>query len=187
MTTKTQKTNHTLPQSVDTAFTLAPDASARNAYISALRAKGWTLQSIAKAANVTRETVRQIVLSDSGATPDLNVDQYPVPELPVVAVKAPPVYVEPSPEGLARLLELQPYAQAVRSNSKKNREEAEEYTALLNKEHTEGGVTLYRLAKRLGVTHAALRFRLARYGYKAPAEGATSRVYGAIKEENRVK
>jgi hypothetical protein len=73
----------------------------------------------------------------------------------------------------------------VRSNGKKYREEAEEYTKLLNHAHTVEGVTLYRLAKRLGVTHGALRFRLVRYGYKKPVT-ATSKVYTPILKENRL-
>jgi hypothetical protein len=95
------------------------------------------------------------------------------------------VYIEPSPETLKRLLELQPYAQQVRSSGKKYRAEAEEYTSLLNHAHTVEGVTLYRLAKRLGVTHGALRFRLVRYGYKKTVT-ATSKVYNPIIKENRI-
>jgi hypothetical protein len=94
-------------------------------------------------------------------------------------------FVEPSPETLKRLLELQPYAQQVRSYGKAYRKEAEEYTWLVNYAHTVEGVTLYRLAKRLGVTHGALRFRLARYGYKSPVSGA-SKAYTPILEENRI-
>jgi hypothetical protein len=74
----------------------------------------------------------------------------------------------------------------VRSNGTKYRKEAEEYTRLLNQAHVEEGVTLYRLAKRLGVTHGALRFRLVRYGYKTPVN-ATSKVYTPILEKNRIK
>jgi hypothetical protein len=95
-----------------------------------------------------------------------------------------PPYIEPTPETLARLLELQPNAQKVRFNSTKFRKEAEEYTALINHAHTIERVTLYRLAKRLGVTHGALRFRLARYGYKEPPT-ATSRAYQVVLEKNR--
>ena len=109
-----------------------------------------------------------------------------IPEPPIKLEKPKPVYIEPSPETLERLLQLQPYAQQVRSNGKKYRAEAEEYTALLNHAHVVEGVTLYRLAKRLGVTHGALRFRLVRYGYKQPIT-ATSKVYNPIVQENRLK
>ena len=93
---------------------------------------------------------------------------------------------EPEPETLARLLELQPLAQLVRSHSPKYRAEAEEYAALVWKAHKEQKVTLYRLAKCLGVTHGALRFRLVRYGYMTPAKGGKSRSYQRIMDKNRV-
>jgi hypothetical protein len=108
-----------------------------------------------------------------------------LPNPPAKPVKTPPSYIEPSPETLARLLELQPYAQQVRSNGSKYREEAEEYTELLDYAHRVEGVTLYRLAKRLGITHGAIRFRLVRYGYKDPIT-ATSKVYTPILAENRI-
>jgi hypothetical protein len=101
-------------------------------------------------------------------------------------MRVPPTYIEPSAETLARLLELKPMAMSVRSNSPKFRAEAEEYTRLLDHAHRVEGVTLYRLAKRLGVTHGAIRFRLARYGYKLP-KNASSKVYQPILEQNRVR
>jgi hypothetical protein len=96
-------------------------------------------------------------------------------------VKAERVFVEPSAETLARLKELQPKAQQVRSTSPRYRQEAEEYTALLNKAHVEEGVSVYRLAKRLGITHSSIRFRLARYGYKPTPTGSDSPVYRPLK------
>lgn len=185
MTTETkemtdlQKTLLTLPHEVVDAFNAIDDVDVRNGYIAALREQGWTLQSLADVTEITRERVRQIAGNTEPEAEDL-----PLPSPPRKTQKAKPQYVEPSPETLARLLELQPLAQKVRSNSSQYRSEAEEYTALLNYAHTVEGVTLYRLALRLGVTHGALRFRLARYGYKKPKEG-TSKVYSPIKAENR--
>jgi transcriptional regulator with XRE-family HTH domain len=150
--------------------------------------KGWTLQSIADALGVTRERVRQIettatpysiltVLGDTG--------QYPVPELPTVEIEVTgrPVYIEPSEQTLKRLLELQPEAQMVRYDHKAHRSAGEEYTALLWHAHSVEGVTLYRLAKRLGVTHGALRFRLVRYGYLTTQ--GKSKSYKPVKQQNR--
>lgn len=154
----------------------------RNAYTRALRNAHWTLQSISEAAGLTRERVRQIVSEASENEPD--VSALPIPEPPRLPQSEPREYIEPDPQKLARLLELKPLAQKVRSNSTAYREEAEEYTRLIAEVHLEDGVTLYRLAKRLGVTHGALRFRLARYGYKEPKTGA-SKVYTPIKKENR--
>ncbi|UVG35096.1 helix-turn-helix DNA binding domain protein [Microbacterium phage Cece] len=177
-----KKTQLTLPPEVTAAFeSLGEDLEARNAYIGALRAAGWTLQSISEATGVTRERVRQISKDSAGAT------ALPVPAPPLKPVKTPRTYVEPDPAKLARLLELQPEAQQNRHHSdEKQRRAAEEYTALLWEVHDQDGVTLYRLSKRLGVTHGALRFRLARYGYKLPQDGGTSKVYTRIDPANRV-
>jgi hypothetical protein len=176
------KKNQMLPQYIYEEFEGLVNTDHRDQLIRALRASGWTLESISAASGVTRERVRQIAkMKDNGAPVIVEI-----PDPPVKPERPKPVYVEPHPDTLARLLELQPYAQQVRSNGKKYREEAEEYTALLNHAHTVEGVTLYRLAKRLGVTHGALRFRLVRYGYKAPVT-ATSKVYTPIVQENRVK
>lgn len=179
--TDRQKTKLTLPTEVAEAFTTL-DTETRDAYAAELRDLGWTLQSIAAASELSRERVRQII---TDADRDTELGNLPLPMPPERAVKAPPVYIEPDPADLARLLELQPDARKVRSNSLEFREAGEEYTALLWKVHNEDKVTLYRLAKRLGVSHGALRFRLARYGYKQPKTG-TSKVYTPIKSENRV-
>lgn len=173
---------HVLPDEVREAFTKYTNTELRNSYIVALRRLGWTLQSIAGASGITRERVRQIAKDDKILTQV--VYGLPLPTPPMKPERPKPTYVEPSEATLKRLLELQPLAQQVRSNSPKYREEAEEYTQLLNYAHTEEGVTLYRLAKRLGVTHGALRFRLARYGLKE--FGGDSRVYKPILEKNRV-
>ena len=184
MATPYIKKHQVLPPAVKEAFDSIIDTDTRDAYIRALRQADWTLESIATATELTRERVRQISLSAS--TPTELPEHLSVPTPPLKPERPKPVYVEPSPETLARLLELQPLAQQVRSNGTKYRAEAEEYTALLNHAHVVEGVTLYRLAKRLGVTHGALRFRLVRYGYKTPVN-ATSKVYTRILDENRVK
>ena len=165
------------------------DALVRNSYIAALRYAGWTLQSIGDATGVSRERIRQIE-----STIDLELvrqikmfpNEFPIPALPTeTVVEYKYEAYEPSPETLARLLELQPMAQLVRSHSPKYRVEAEEYVALLWKAHNEEKVTLYRLAKCLGVTHGALRFRLVRYGYMTPSQGGSSRSYRPVMQKNR--
>jgi hypothetical protein len=186
---KYKKTNHTLPSEVVSQFESVTADRDRNAYMKALRERGWTLESIGAVSNVSRERVRQITAAiPMSEALRVAIAGYPIPEPPKYAEKVSlsersPV---PTPETLSRLLELQPYAQQVRSYGKKFRSEAEEYTWLLNYAHTVEGVTLYRLAKCLGVTHGALRFRLARYGYKAPIT-AESRAYTPILPENRIK
>lgn len=186
--TNRKKTLLTLPDSVVGAFAGLPeeDTETRNAYIAELRSLGWTLQSLAAAVGVTRERVRQIVEMRTDEDRDETLFAgLPLPLPPEKPVRSRPVYVEPTAATLARLLELQPIAQQVRANSDNFREEAEEYTALINKAHVDEGVPLYRLALRLGVTHGALRFRLVRYGYKKPVAGGTSKAYTPVKTENR--
>lgn len=178
----TYRSRNALPPEIVAEFDEAKakdDPDHRNLMIRSLRAAKWTMQSIANGTGLTRERVRQINLEGEEGEELLSV-----PSPPAKAVKPAPVYVEPSPDGLARLLELQPFAQKVRSNSPRFREEAEEYTKLLWHEHHVNGVTIYRLGKRLGITHGAVRFRLVRYGYITPESG-TSRVYTPINPENR--
>jgi AraC-like DNA-binding protein len=179
------KKNQMLPQHIYEAFEDIIDSDTRDQLIRELRNQHWTLEAIAAASHITRERVRQLTVAAPSSDLVLNTGvEIPTPPLKPERVR--PTYIEPSPETLARLLELQPLAQQVRSNGKKFRAEAEEYTALLNHAHVNEGVTLYRLAKRLGVTHGALRFRLVRYGYKQPIN-ATSKVYNPILDANRLK
>lgn len=180
METNYRKTNLVLPASVSKNFSeITGDTEKRNNYVAELRAGHWTLQSISAASGLTRERVRQL---SSGEWEPTGLE---VPEPPKHVEPTPREYVEPDPGKLARLIELKPLAEKVRSNSDNYRREAEEYTALIAEVHLNDGVTLYRLAKRLGLSHGALRFRLARYGYKQPATG-TSKVYKTIRSENRV-
>ena len=183
MSTDYKKTQLVLPDWVGETFREL-DTSERNRYARALRAAGWTLQSISDATDLTRERVRQIVSEPDATVYNAAMPSWRVPEPPTRERPVERVYIEPDPAKLARMLELKPLAQRVRSNSPNFRDEAEEYTRLIAEVHLKDGVTLYRLAKRLGVTHGALRFRLARYGYKAPASGS-SKVYTPILDKNR--
>jgi hypothetical protein len=153
----------------------------RNDYIVALVNAGWTNVSIAKSAGLSNEMVRIIVGKHEAqeVPPTLAV-----PEVPKHEPKSHTVsHVLPPAELLERLIELQPLAQKVRSNSPQYRAEAEEYSYLINQAHTMYGVTLYRLGKLLGVTTSALVFRLVRYGYRT-SEGK-SMVYTRVKDSNR--
>jgi transcriptional regulator with XRE-family HTH domain len=186
-----QRQHLKLPDVVATALGLIPvkEKELRAAYVYALRIKGWTLQAVADSLGVTRERIRQL---ESSASPEMVylVQQapgsYPVPELPteVIQVQVGYQHTDPKPETLARLKELKPIAQTIRWDHSKGRAEAEEYTALLWKAHTEEGVSVYRLAKLLGITHGAIQFRFARYGYKETKTGQ-SKAYKVIKRENR--
>ncbi len=173
-----KKKDQVLPNVVLSVFKLQLDRSVRDNYLRELHSAGWTLTAIGEAAGLTRERARQIA-KESHFTPS----GFPVPVPPRKPVLEKPNYVEPEPELLKRLLELQPLAQKVRFNASSYRSEAEEYTRLLAKCHLEQGVTLYRLALRLGVTHGALRFRLVRYGYLRTT--GKSRSYTPVDRENR--
>ena len=193
METQYKKIHHELPSNVvedveelKASLPIKEWKELRSAYTAVLRANGWTLQSLGDLFGWSRERVRQVSASTDKALAETLVKGYglTIPQPPIKPIKLSPNYIEPSPETLARLLELKPMAMAVRSNSPDFRDEAEEYTALLNYAHTVEGVTLYRLAKRIGVTHGALRFRLARYGYKPPVN-ASSKVYKPVLMKNR--
>jgi hypothetical protein len=160
-----RKTNLTLPSEVHEKFTTL-GINERNDYITAIRNAGWTLQAISEATGITRERVRQIVAETK---PAIIYDNIPLP--PLFLEKPKPVYIEPSAETLARLRELRPLAAQVRGTSPAFRAEGEEYSRLLDYAHKVEGVTIYRLAKRLGVTPASIRFRLARYGYLPSLSG----------------
>lgn len=181
-----------LPNStIDLLLTYAYDPDTLRAHIFVLREAGWTLESIASPLGMSRERVRQIanqVWDFDGARRDSKVNGLEFVPAPPERVKRERKESVPRPrptaDNLARLLELQPLVQQVRANSPKYRVEAEEYTKLIAHEHNDRGVSLYRLAKELGVTHGALRFRLVRYGYKQTE--SESRVYKPILESNRV-
>lgn len=167
-----QRYKQELPESVVNGFKHITNNSDRDNYIKALASAGWTARAIAVACKMSAERIYQILAGDAQSehTPATLV----VPPAPRKMVKEKSVsqYTEPSPEMLARMKELQPLAQLVRSSSPRYRAEAEEYTYLLN-EATKQGCTVYRLAKLLGVTHSALAFRLVRYGYRTTVHGQT--------------
>ena len=179
---KQLRSNLSLPQEVVDTFKALSDKDVRNDYIRALRSKGWTNASISRAVGLSTEMVSNIVRGTSTAPLP---SYFLVPEVPRYPMTAPKkMYTLPSDELLARLKELQPLAQLVRSSSPRYRAEAEEYAYLLNKAVTEQNVTVYRLAKLLGITPSAIAFRLVRYGYRSTENGKT-KAYQPIKETNR--
>ncbi len=180
---KIKKANQSLPPSTVALFNQITDSTDRDNLIRALNDAGWTQSSIARSIDLTRERVRQICampVDPSGQT------EFQIPQPPVHETKPKREFIEPDADSLARLIELQPLVKQVRSHATRFRAEAEEYTALIAKLHETDGVPLYRLALRLGVTHSALRFRLARYGYKLSDKGV-SKVYKPINPKNRVR
>jgi hypothetical protein len=190
MTTRYRKVNLEVPQeAVETMNSISREdgRSEMAGYIYALADAGWTYTSISGKLGVSRERVRQMVKQieeDEGhAERYLQKYRHLVPELPKYEAKTKIERVMPLKESETRLIELKPYAERVRANSPRYRAEAEEYTRILAYEHFERGVSVYRLAKILGVTNSALNFRLVRYGYKET--NSNSGVYRKINPQNR--
>jgi hypothetical protein len=172
--TKKVKHDMTLPKELSEALRSLP-LTERKAYATQLRNVGWTLQSIATAVNLTREAIRLYTLVQHTGEVLAKVSHLPIEEPPTVEVfKSVVKRVMPDPQVIAQLKELQPKATSIRGKTKKNREEAELYTKLIY-ELMESGVSGYRIAKELNVTHSALAFRLVRYGYTTSK--GTSRSY----------
>ena len=162
--TRVPKSDLTLPKEVSDILIGLPIAE-RKAYASELRKVGWTLQSIATPLKITRESIRLYTLTEHTGEVLAKIRHLPLTAPTVVEVFVERVKrVKPDPQVIAQLKELQPKAFLVRGKGKNNREEAELYTRLIH-ELMESGVSGYRIAKELGVTHSALAFRLVRYGY----------------------
>ena len=180
-----KKSNLELPEQVKDLFRVLDtksDREMRNDYITALVSSGWSQASVARASGLSSQMIRVVI---STHKPNPAPATLLIPQVPRHAEKVGTSrYVIPTPELIARLKELQPYAQQVRSNSPRFRAEAEEYTYLINQAHKEQGVTLYRLAKLLGITTSAIAFRLVRYGYRTTEHGKSS-AYRSIVDSNR--
>jgi hypothetical protein len=119
---------------------------------------------------------------------DVVFSEYPLPVPPVYPERGPvgrAAAVQPSAQTRARLLELQPIAETIRGNSKKNRAEAEEFMALLAHAVQVEHVQITTLAQLLGVTHAAIASRMVRYGYKNTT--GTSKALIRMQLKNRVR
>ena len=172
--TRVPKSDLTLPKEVSDILIGLP-LDERRAYVYQLRKAGWTLQSLATPLKITRESIRLYGLKEPKSEVLAKVKHLPIVTPPVIELFVERVKrVKPDPQVIAQLKELQPKAFMVRGKGKSNREEAELYTRLIY-ELMESGVSGYRIAKELGVTHSALAFRLVRYGY-ATSNG-TSRSY----------
>ena len=181
---RTQRIHLTLPQEAkDTLLSLK--GMTKKAYIKNLLDKGWTYQSIADVLGVTRQAVeiyskpkykkqdRQQAWEQALA----DTKSFPMPELPTT-----PIYktqrVEASAEAVAELKRLHDIAKQVRGKGQKHRAEADQFTRLAW-EQVQQGISVYSLAKSIGITTAALQFRFVRYGYKV--SNGKSKAYVAIK------
>jgi predicted transcriptional regulator len=156
---KQKKSQLQLPtETADLLKTLS--MSDRKGYVKRLCLAGWTYQSVADVFKVSRQAIEQYLKK-------ADVSEY-VNGLPIPEVPSDPIYrvkrLEVDDDVLLELKELHAKAKLVRGKGKQYRHEAELFTKLAW-EQTQQGVSVYSLAKSLGVTHGALLFRFVRYGY----------------------
>lgn len=158
------KSNQVLPQSVHDNLKALTAKEDRNAYIRELRQVGWTLQSIATVTGLTREMIRLISVDTRQSSPSFAIVglEVPLPPRKLVTIQ---VRKPIDPEVLKKLKELHAVATLVRGRTQKYRKEAEEFTKMIY-DLTLEGVSTYTVAKELGLTVAAVNFRLVHYGYK---------------------
>lgn len=173
---KTIKSGHFLPKEVWEALNNLP-LDERKAYAKLLTEKGWTGVSIAQALGITRQAVDLYVVKYPNqrhktytqealdkVKAKVEAKELPMPELPTR-----PIYktslVEMPKEVIEQLKELHEKAKQVRSSSPKYRAEAELFTKIAWEQY-QNGVSIYSIAKSLGLTTGALQFRFVRYGYK---------------------
>jgi predicted transcriptional regulator len=171
-----QRTGHTLPKEVADVLRTLP-IKERKAYATALSKEGWTLQSIADVLNVTREAIRLYGTAKSNDESEVRkaIASLPIPPIPTRTITREVIKrVQLADDVLAELKELYDKAKLVRGKSANYRKEAEDFTRLAYAQ-VEKGVSIYAVAKALGITNSALQFRFTRYGYKV-ANGK-SKVY----------
>lgn len=129
---------------------------------------GWTYQVLADAIGVSRQAVEQRILrSDDSA---IGVDVPLPPRKPTPARKVKP-RLTLRQELIDELREMQAVASKVNGGmaaDHPDRRVSEHFTKQLAA-YVDQGVTVYYLAKALGVSHNAIQFRLARHGYRKPS------------------
>lgn len=163
--------------------------SERKAYAKRLVDEGWTFNSIAKPLGITRQAIEGYVKPKfkNAYKPETleQIKDLPIPQVPTKAVTKSQM-VEANAEALATLRELYVKARKVRGKGQRNRAEADEFTRLAW-EQVQQGISVYSLAKSLGVTPSSLQFRFVRYGYKTTngKSGAYAKIqYGKGAKEN---
>lgn len=165
------------------------DGSVRlDAALMAARLQGWTLQALADAIGVTREAIRQ--RAERGRA------RADIPTVPMPPRRPTPMPQPPKknrllirPEVADRLREMHAIARTVNGGTAEDdprRAVSVEFTKWLH-ELVEQGVTIYRIAEELGVTHLAVRARLARHGYRDPLPSMATVTYTGKPNANVVK
>lgn len=146
------------------------EASVRlNAVLMMARTQGWTTSALAEALGISHQAVSK--RANQGRV------RKDIPDVPLPPRRRTPMPAPPKrqllikPEIAERLREMQKIAETVNGatpDDDPRRAVSVEFTAALAS-LVEQGVTVYQIAKVLGINHNAVRSRLARHGYRKPA------------------
>jgi transposase-like protein len=140
-----------------------------DAYLVAAVSRGWTLVALGDALGITREGVRLRCLRFPGFVGE--VPDVPEPPRRPIAHRPPRKRLLIKPEMAEKLREMQAVAATVNGGMATDhpaRRVSEEFAATCA-DLVAQGVSVYTIAKAIGVTHNAIFFRLARHGYRQPA------------------
>ena len=142
-------------------------------YVSCLIQQGWKQRTMAETLGLSRTGVANLCIKDDLV--EQSLEEYrliinrplrlPLPPSRPEKRKA-PARVKASAETIEMLKDLHAKARNYRGTTK-NKEESYLFTAAVYYVNTVDGVSLYSIAKEIGLTHAALSSRLVRYGYKS--------------------
>lgn len=180
-TTKRGRPAHRIPpKSADMLLMLrlltkvTNDAKTRKQLVATVRAfldAGWTLASVADACHVTRQTV----FNWKQESEALDITKLVAMDVPPF-VSSSPAKVERKPKAMLSEADVKELLM-LHDIAKRNRrgrvgtqsftaECSQRFTDMVWNLHNDKGVSIYAIAKAVGVTVAALQFRLVRYGYK---------------------
>lgn len=152
------------------------------ASVHAARDAGWTLQEIGDVLGCTREYVRQLYEKD--VDPAVEVVGFPQKPKRPKAPKAIPGHVLRrglvSPEEIVELAELQKVASRRRSNGNPAAVLAAEELWRRVNDLVDIGVPHTWLSRQMGMSAGAVRFGLARYGYRPGPPSQTRRRTGSV-------
>lgn len=134
-------------------------------YMRSLRIAGWTLQAISDEMDLTRERVRQRTERD-------DLPYYLLPEVPEPAAKpAKPRKARGpriKPDVIARMRALIPLARKARAGRRNpQNQEASRELARIMAALVEQGIPMLQIARACSISMSAVRFRLARFGYRS--------------------
>ncbi|KMV15928.1 hypothetical protein ACT17_22795 [Mycolicibacterium conceptionense] len=141
------------------------------AAVHAARDAGWTLQEIGDVLGYSREFIRLLYMKDADSA--AVITDFPrKPDRPKQVPRIPQHVLARSlisPEEISELSALQKIAARRRSNGDPEAVAAAE--ELWSRVHhlSTLGVSIYWLSKEMGLSNQALRFGLARYGYRTPS------------------